>query len=71
MPTTDALSQRVLLFDSAFLLLSGTLAMILETVGHFFGVGPFAETEGSPYTIRGFEAPAHVEWRALENPVPL
>ena len=56
MPTPDALSQRVLQFNGAFLLLSGGLAMILETVGHFFGVGPLAETEGSPYTIGGFEA---------------
>ena len=56
MPIRDALSQRVLQVDGVFLLLAGGLAMMLETVGHFFGVGPLAETEGSPYTVGGFEA---------------
>jgi hypothetical protein len=56
MPTTDTLSRRVLQLDGAFLLLSGGVAMIMETVGHFFGAGPLAHTNGSPYTIGGFEA---------------
>ena len=30
--------------------------MIIETVGHFLGIGPLAETRGSPYTIGSFEA---------------
>jgi hypothetical protein len=30
--------------------------MIIETVGHFLGVGPLAQTKGSPYTIGSFEA---------------
>jgi len=30
--------------------------MAAETVGHFFGVGPLAATQGSPHTIGGFEA---------------
>jgi hypothetical protein len=42
--------------DGGFLLLAGGAAMIVETVGYFLGVGPFAQTKGSPYTIGGFEA---------------
>ncbi len=50
------LSRKILQFDGGFLLLAGGAAMIIETVGHFLGVGPFAQTKGSPYTIGGFEA---------------
>jgi hypothetical protein len=52
----DTLSRNILQFDGGFLLLAGGAAMIIETVGHFLGVGPFAQTKGSPYTIGGFEA---------------
>ncbi len=54
--TADPLSRKVLQFDGGFLLLAGGAAMIFETVGHFFGVGPFAQTKGSPFAIGGFEA---------------
>jgi hypothetical protein len=54
--TAAALSRKVLQFDGGFLLLAGIAAMIIETVGHFLGVGPLAQTKGSPYTIGGFEA---------------
>ena len=42
--------------DGAFLALAGGAAILAETVGHFFGVGPLAGMRGSPYTIGGFEA---------------
>ena len=54
--TAAALSRKVLQFDGGFLLLAGGAAMIIETVGHFLGIGPLAETKGSPYTIGSFEA---------------
>jgi hypothetical protein len=54
--TAAALSRKVLQFDGGFLLLAGGAAMIIETVGHFLGIGPLAETRGSPYTIGSFEA---------------
>jgi hypothetical protein len=54
--TAGTLSRKVLQFDGGFLLLAGGAAMIVETLGHFLGVGPFAQTKGSPYTIGGFEA---------------
>ena len=54
--TADTFSRKVLQFDGGFLLLAGGAAMIMETVGHFFGVGPLGQTKGSPYTIGGFEA---------------
>ena len=53
---TTALSRKVLQFDGGFLLLAGGAAMIIETVGHFWGVGPLAEIKGSPSTIGSFEA---------------
>ena len=54
--TAAGLSRTVLQLDGGFLLLAGGAAMIIETVGHFLGVGPLAQTKGSPYTIGGFEA---------------
>jgi hypothetical protein len=54
--TADTLSRKILQFDGGFLLLAGGAAMIIETVGHFFGVGPLSQTKGSPYTIGSFEA---------------
>jgi hypothetical protein len=56
MTASGTLSRKVLQFDGGFLLLAGGAAMIIETVGHFLGVGPFAQSRGSPYTIGGFEA---------------
>ena len=54
--TAVALSRRVLKFDGGFLLLAGRSAMIIETIGHFLGVGSFAHTKDSRSTIGGFEA---------------
>lgn len=54
--TAATFSRKVLQFDGGFLLLAGGAAMIMETVGHFLGFGPLAQTKGSPYTIGGFEA---------------
>jgi len=50
------LSRWTLRIDGGFLMLAGGCAMVAETVGHFFGVGPLAATQGSPHTIGGFEA---------------
>jgi hypothetical protein len=50
------LSRWTLRLDGIFLLLAGSAAMLTETIGHFFGVGPLASTRGSPHTIGGFEA---------------
>jgi hypothetical protein len=50
------MSRWTLRFDGIFLILAGGAALLTETVGHFFGVGPMAATLGSPYTIGGFEA---------------
>ena len=50
------LSRWTLRLDGIFLALAGSAAMITETVGHFLGIGPMAETLRSPYTIGGFEA---------------
>jgi hypothetical protein len=52
----QSLSPLTLRFDGVFLTLAGGVAMIGETIGHFFGTGPFASAEGSPHTIGGFEA---------------
>jgi len=56
MKLTQSGSRWTLRLDAIFLGLAGTLAMIAETVGHFLGLGPLAETRGSPHTIGGFEA---------------
>lgn len=56
MTASGTLSRKVLQFDGGFLLLAGGAAMIIETVGHFLGVGPFAQSKGSPYTIGAFKA---------------
>ena len=50
------LSIWTLRLDGIFLALAGSTAMVSETVGHFVGIGPFAATRGSAYTIGGFEA---------------
>ena len=42
--------------DGGFLAIAGSLGLLADTTGHFFGVGPMAEMFGSPYTIGGFEA---------------
>ena len=55
-PLPPALSRWTLRLDGVFLILAGGLAMIAETVGHFFGVGPLAALHGSAHTIGGFEA---------------
>ncbi|MES2959566.1 MAG: hypothetical protein V4792_15350 [Pseudomonadota bacterium] len=52
----SAFSRWTLRIDGALLALSGSAAMLAETAGHFFGVGPLAAMRGSPYTIGGFEA---------------
>jgi len=50
------MSRWILRADGIFLGLAGSAAIIAETMGHFFGVGPLAATRGSPHTIGGFEA---------------
>jgi hypothetical protein len=55
-PQEQALSRWTLRLDGVFLILAGSCAMVAETIGHFFGVGPLAATHGSPHTIGGFEA---------------
>jgi hypothetical protein len=50
------ISRWTLRLDGIFLALAGGAAMLAETVGHFFGMGPLAATRGSPHTIGGFEA---------------
>ncbi len=52
------LSQWTLGLDGAFLAIAGSAALISDVLGHFFGIGPTAETFRSPYTIGGFEAHA-------------
>lgn len=54
--TSLGLSRWTLRLDGIFLALAGSAALLVETVGHFFGVGPLAATRGSPHTIGGFEA---------------
>jgi hypothetical protein len=49
-------ARLALRFDAVFLVVVGVLAMMLEVVGHFFGIGPLAHLAGSPYTIGGVEA---------------
>ena len=56
MRPNQPLSPWTLRLDGVFLVLAGGIAMIAETIGHFFGVGPFAAAQGSPHTIGGFEA---------------
>ncbi len=56
MRTNNGLSRWTLRADGLFLILAGSAAMISETVGHFFGKGPLAALQGSPYTIGSFEA---------------
>ena len=53
--TNDRLSRWTLRLDGIFLGIAGSAALLTETMGHFFGVGPMAETLGSPHTIGGFE----------------
>ena len=53
---TAAAGRWTLRLDGVFLAVAGTAAMTSETVGHFAGIGPLAETRGSPHTIGGFEA---------------
>lgn len=56
MHSSDKRSRWTLRLDGGFLMLAGGSAMVAETIGHFFGVGPLAATYGSPHTIGGFEA---------------
>ncbi len=52
----QGLSRWTLRLDGGFLVIAGSAALLADTTGHFFGVGPMAEMFGSPYTIGGFEA---------------
>ncbi|MGH9905689.1 MAG: hypothetical protein ACRD8U_08935, partial [Pyrinomonadaceae bacterium] len=54
--SNHALSRWTLRLDGIFLLIAGSVAILADTLGHFFGVGPLAQTFGSPYTIGSFEA---------------
>lgn len=56
-PDSDhALNRWTLRLDGAFLAIAGSAALLSDTLGHFFGIGPMAVTFGSPYTIGSFEA---------------
>lgn len=46
----------LLRLDGSFLIVAGGVALALETLGHFWGVGPMAGALDSPHTIGGFEA---------------
>jgi hypothetical protein len=49
--------MALLKLDAGFLLLAGTVQLILETSSHFFQLGPFRQVfNNSPYTIGFFEA---------------
>ena len=50
------MSYWTLRFDGMFLVAAGLLALVMETLGHFLGIGPLASQYGSFYTIGGFEA---------------
>jgi hypothetical protein len=50
------LSRWTLRLDGVFLAIAGSAALLADTTGHFFGVGPMADLFGSPHTIGGFEA---------------
>jgi hypothetical protein len=52
----QGMSRWTLRLDGGFLAIAGSLGLLVDTAGHFFGVGPMAEMLGSPYTIGGFEA---------------
>lgn len=54
--SVNGLSRWTLRLDGGFLAIAGSSALLADTTGHFFGVGPMAEMFGSPYTIGGFEA---------------
>jgi hypothetical protein len=54
--SVHGLSRWTLRLDGGFLAIAGSLGLLADTTGHFFGVGPMAEMFGSPYTIGGFEA---------------
>jgi hypothetical protein len=49
-------SRWTLRLDGSFLAIAGSAALLADTTGHFFGVGPMAEMFGSPHSIGGFEA---------------
>ena len=52
----DIFSRWTLRLDGGFLVTVGSAALVADSLGHFFGLGPLAGTLGSPYTIGGFEA---------------
>jgi hypothetical protein len=52
-----AVNRTILRLDALFLLLAGSIQLVLEIQGHFFGMGVYADVFGhSPYTIGFFEA---------------
>jgi len=51
------LGKRLLLADATFLLVAGGMSFLLELLGHFANIGPFARMfYGSSYTIGFVEA---------------
>lgn len=50
------LRRWTLRLDASFLTLAGTAGLVADVAGHFAGVGPLADTLGSPQSISGFEA---------------
>lgn len=53
LPTASRLLLRA---DGVFLCVAGGMAMVMDAVGHFRGIGPLAGMLGSPHSIGGFEA---------------
>lgn len=50
-------SGLILRLDGLFLMVAGGVSMILEVLGHFWNLGPYAQQFAtSPYTIGFFEA---------------
>ncbi len=46
--SVNGLSRWILRLDGGFLAIAGSLALLADIMGHFFGVGPMAEMFGSP-----------------------
>ena len=46
--SVHGLSRWTLRLDGGFLVIAGSLALLADIMGHFFGVGPMAEMFGSP-----------------------
>jgi hypothetical protein len=54
--SVDELSRWVLRLDGAFLALTGAAALVSETAGYLWGIGPLGRLFGVPQTVGEFEA---------------